>query len=366
MLTTIQVICAFNFLLFAGIIFIKKKQLDPSIIIFGFFLLGKGMTLTGSLLIDTFSETNAALFYAGILLNSFLFFYAPFLFLFAKSTSQGPLNSWNYRLHFTPFLSYLVINMVLVGAFSFSPGSHFFEQTLFIRRSFNELYYLQVIIYTSLSFWTLHRQKNKSKKFDQISKWLKQILVVFLLIWFLFLISNYVEDYKIGDSNLFTFSGMLLLLLLSNLTLIFLINNPHYFYNNLSVKLNQEKNKEILSEENYTRLCTIVTQQKLYTNSDLKIGDLSVALGMSTRNTSALISTFYRGNFYDFINFYRIEEAKSLLERPEENTTIQTILFDSGFNSKSVFNSTFKKQVGMTPSAYRKAQLEIFFSPSQS
>ena len=52
---------------------------------------------------------------------------------------------------------------------------------------------------------------------------------------------------------------------------------------------------------------------------------------------------------------YRINHVKKLFEDKEYfNSTIINIAYDSGFNSKSAFNTAFKKQTGMTPSAYRK------------
>ena len=59
-------------------------------------------------------------------------------------------------------------------------------------------------------------------------------------------------------------------------------------------------------------------------------------------------------NFYEFINHYRIEEAKAMLAESCQGKTITDIYTAAGFNSKSVFNTFFKKHVGMTPSEYRR------------
>jgi AraC-like DNA-binding protein len=58
-------------------------------------------------------------------------------------------------------------------------------------------------------------------------------------------------------------------------------------------------------------------------------------------------------NFHDFINHYRIEFAAKML-REDKEKSILDITYDSGFNSKSSFNSEFKKNIYMTPSQYRK------------
>ena len=60
-------------------------------------------------------------------------------------------------------------------------------------------------------------------------------------------------------------------------------------------------------------------------------------------------------NFFDFINQFRIDEARSILKNPEKKQfTVLEILYEVGFNSKSSFNTAFKKHTGLTPTQYRK------------
>ena len=61
-------------------------------------------------------------------------------------------------------------------------------------------------------------------------------------------------------------------------------------------------------------------------------------------------------NFYDFINNYRINFAKNLLNNPaDDKMTVLEILYEAGFNSKSAFNVAFKKETGVTPSQFRRS-----------
>jgi AraC-like DNA-binding protein len=60
-------------------------------------------------------------------------------------------------------------------------------------------------------------------------------------------------------------------------------------------------------------------------------------------------------SFFEFINRYRIEDAKAALIDPKyKNCTILAVAYDAGFNSKTSFNNAFKKYQGMTPSAFKK------------
>ena len=83
--------------------------------------------------------------------------------------------------------------------------------------------------------------------------------------------------------------------------------------------------------------------------------DLSKKLRVHYNILSRVINEKFHLGYNDFINKYRIDEAKLKLSDPEQkNRTILEILYDCGFNSKSVFNTTFKKFTGKTPSAFRK------------
>jgi AraC-like DNA-binding protein len=92
-----------------------------------------------------------------------------------------------------------------------------------------------------------------------------------------------------------------------------------------------------------------------YMNPGLTIKDLAKQIGMDVRETSLLINHTLNQNFYDFINRYRIDKAMDILKNPGyKKLTILEILYQVGFNSKSSFNTSFKKQTGLTPTDYRK------------
>ena len=73
-----------------------------------------------------------------------------------------------------------------------------------------------------------------------------------------------------------------------------------------------------------------------------------------------MINAGYDQNFFQFVNQYRIDEVKKQLIDPKnDHLSIVGIGFNSGFNSKTVFNTSFKQSVGMTPSEYRKTRSAI-------
>ncbi len=115
-------------------------------------------------------------------------------------------------------------------------------------------------------------------------------------------------------------------------------------------------------EENTTLVAQIekeMREARIYRNADLTLDQLSEAVKIPARKLSQIIKTAYGKNFYEFVNAYRVEEAKRLLVAPEyRNRTIMEVYLDAGFNSKSVFNTFFKKLEKMTPSQYKKLKLK--------
>jgi AraC-like DNA-binding protein len=94
---------------------------------------------------------------------------------------------------------------------------------------------------------------------------------------------------------------------------------------------------------------------KPYLEGELVLSQLAQQLGISANYLSQIINEQLEVNFYDFINGYRVEEAKRLMGNTgQEKLNILSIALDSGFNSKSAFYTAFKKATSMTPTQYRK------------
>ena len=97
-----------------------------------------------------------------------------------------------------------------------------------------------------------------------------------------------------------------------------------------------------------------------FINAELTVQDLSKQLNISRHHLTELLNNDIGKNFFTFINEYRVEEVKRrLLDARFEHLTIVAIAFESGFNSKSTFNSIFKQNTGNTPSQWKTAELKI-------
>lgn len=107
--------------------------------------------------------------------------------------------------------------------------------------------------------------------------------------------------------------------------------------------------------ERLARLEEYMIEYEPFLDGNLTIQDLANQLDLPAKELSLLINHHLNQHFYEFINTYRIEKAKEMLSNLEtRHLTILEILYKVGFNSKSSFNTSFKKVTGLTPSAYRK------------
>lgn len=111
----------------------------------------------------------------------------------------------------------------------------------------------------------------------------------------------------------------------------------------------ENKNKvEILND--------IMIKDQLYLNPNLNLKELSNKLEISQNHLSLLLNDYIGQNFYNYVNFYRIEEVKQRLANSKYvYQTLSSIGLDCGFNSKSAFNRIFKKATGKTPSEYKNS-----------
>ncbi len=100
------------------------------------------------------------------------------------------------------------------------------------------------------------------------------------------------------------------------------------------------------------KLETAMTSGALYTDSLLSLRKLCAELKENAHAVSQVINQDLQSNFYELVNRYRIERARQLLRESPDKTVLE-IALEVGFNSKSTFNTAFRRHVGMTPTEFR-------------
>jgi AraC-like DNA-binding protein len=130
-------------------------------------------------------------------------------------------------------------------------------------------------------------------------------------------------------------------------------------------KLLHEKNriKPVLADgridEIVKKIIVAMESGKLYQETELTLHQLSTHLQFPSHQVSQAINEGMNKTFYDLVNGYRVEEAKRLLLNPKNRSfTILSVGFEAGFNSKTTFNTVFKKFTGLTPTDFRERRQE--------
>ncbi|WP_106791816.1 helix-turn-helix domain-containing protein [Aquimarina sp. Aq78] len=141
-------------------------------------------------------------------------------------------------------------------------------------------------------------------------------------------------------------------------------SNNHVFLFQLIARLTGKKLKQIhikneshITNDNvyFKELDFLMKEAKIYRDPNLGLDSMAKKLNISGNYLSQLVNKLSGYNFTDYVNRYRIKDAKFKLRNPNFiNYTIIAIALESGFNSKSTFYSAFKKLTGISPKEYRK------------
>ena len=128
----------------------------------------------------------------------------------------------------------------------------------------------------------------------------------------------------------------------------------------LSKENNTIKKKPLLDKKTAAELSqkvlAFVAKEKPYLNPNVSLRDLANRIEIHPNRLSCLLNEHMGKKFNEFINGYRLKHFKILAKDPENaNISIIGLAYESGFNSKTVFNTFFKKETGMTPQQFLKS-----------
>ena len=281
-----------------------------------------------------------------------------------------------------PFI-YLYTNMRIRRIVRFDPKLllHFVPTVIFVLLAITiKVYSISVPIdiifsilslstYTTLSIIQLKKyQKKILNIYSDVERRnytsLKYLLIGILIILSLSLVSS-IAFYTMEYTLPFTPSLVITILLISS----------NQSYQSIIDRINYPDANQTIDDELYTNKANYITSKltiedqqalanlikqyiqddKPYLKIDLRLSDVAKALDQYPHHITEVLNTVFNRNFNDFINFYRVEEAKrQLLDLDKKNITFIAIANDCGFNSKSSFYRTFKQNTGMTPTEYIK------------
>ncbi len=261
----------------------------------------------------------------------------PFLFLYLKSSVVEGKSSW--ANHVIPYLT----SITILGYF-YPYVAHAEIWSRWIVCAI----YCQWLIYILLSLGYLKpiikRIKDK-ERLKRIDVWHLSIFLGVAFIWLAYAVSAY-TSYIVGALS-FTFVLYLIVLLL-----IFRNSNTGSFFQEKEKYKDKEIDQETLLI--IDQKLSVIIEKELFLNPNFNLEEAAKELKVTKHILSQYVNEVLGKSFSNLIKEYRIEKAKRLLET-EKNYTIESLGYDSGFNSKSTFFTAFKKITGQTPSEYQKA-----------
>lgn len=365
---------------FLTILVINKKNKSKGdyfllllLLLLGFLLAGYSMEVIG---IDTDYPIFLGFYTAlGILTGPLVYFY-----ILSYTNSSQKFNPL-VLLHALPYLFFTIFVFL---QFTLNSEGSIIEDKNIIEDSQKPIFFIMGLfrvfwgtIYLIASFFILKKHSLKiSKEFSYTEnidlKWLKYVVIMMAVIWstviFINILSNFNKfiDYRFGDNIIYVIITIVVFLLGYygiKQQIIFAPSsgnmqnpeNPKNSNGSNEIKkqyLNSGLSKED-SQNHLHRLQNYMKAEQPFTNGKLSLKEVAEYLEVSTNHLSQVINENLDKNFFDFINGYRVELIKEKMQdKSNSHLTLLGMAYDSGFNSKSSFNTIFKKFTDTTPSQF--------------
>lgn len=303
----------------------------------------------------------------------FPFFYGPFLYLYVLYSFKNQKNIQKLEyLHFSPIIISYIYMLPFYFGYTVQEKIQVDKGLVEDYSMFSNLLLIGFIVsgisYTILTYFKLIQHKKLlDDNFSLHSRiklnWLRNSLLCFLGVFVsatIIIVLREILHYQFPfNADIFFYSFIVLFVVYIGYSG---IRQQNLFSNNLSdknllfeTKIESEYKKSGLKSDiansKHRDLLKFMKTEKPYLNPKLTLSELAESLDISSNYLSQIINQYEKVNFHDFVNIYRVNE---FIERAQTNKNFNYLVnaFDSGFNSKSSFNSVFKKLKETTPSQY--------------
>ncbi len=303
-----------------------------------------------------------------------IFLYGPLLYFYFKRTSHKyKFQTWD-ALHLLPtiaLLAYLVLEVYSMPAHN--------KVVLMLSRMQNglgpqdssRLVILVILKVISLSVYgffigRVYQKGKKEKLIDGKSlKWQKNLYLIHIL--YVLTYSAYglviIKGYSHGWLYDISTASMAIMVLYVGYSANIqpMVFNGAYAYrtNKLFPKYEKSGLTPSLSIELKENLVHLFAVDKIYKENTISLDMVADKLNTTRHNASQIINEHFNVSFHEFVNMYRIKEAKQMLaEDYQRKLNIINVAYEVGYNNKVTFNKAFKKDTNLTPTQYQKTALE--------
>ncbi|MEM8890379.1 MAG: helix-turn-helix domain-containing protein [Bacteroidota bacterium] len=339
LLTYILTLGGIQGLILSFIIYLKKPSFQANkFLAFFIFILGLGCLFDNNLhplSLDLFIWVWAG---NSLLLSPLLYLYISF-FIKPRPISPGILGH---------FICFFLIKGLMI--FVHVQNAYQDDAVISLGTFLNYFLILYNLIYIGLGFKLLaaDQGKRESKKLLGLVRSLLWIFAAYNFVFFIRRIMSqlYLVEWSFLENYLYL--GVAILIYLISAKIIY---QPDFLY------LKEKYAKSSLSKQDIEKYGLKIKEyfekQRAFIDPEFNLNRLSKDLALEKHKVSQILGDYFEASFYDLLNQYRIEEVcRQLLSSRQENYSILGIAFDCGYQSKSSFNTAFKKIKGITPSAF--------------
>jgi len=303
----------------------------------------------------------------------------PIFYLFLRASVYRDFHLT--KLSLLHILPVLIFNGFLVAVFYSKHWTGEFTQEYaedYSKGDWHKLAYVaihvQIIVYHIFNFILLQRyrlqlKENHSNPQLDNYKWLFSIFLVFAIrdaLWTIANVFRFTEpEYFKTSEQILTFLALLmvswiLLKALRNPAIFSGLHNNHILVKDLlkTQEKSSPSDRDEKDKQTIKKIEAHMVNNEPYLDANLSMDKLSNQMNIDARELSLFINHTLNKHFFDFVNEYRVNKAKEMLRDPNhKEVTVLEILYTVGFNSKSSFNTVFKKFSGMTPTQFREKSL---------
>ncbi len=355
---TLICIALFGFL---GLLLItsKVKRSLANTILGTFFLCWAFNFLDGYLLLDEFYLKYPQL---ALWEDALIFTYGPLIYFYVKALFKD-IPPWKPQ-HFWHLIPFFLLLITLVAVYHMQPLDYqrgILQDILALDQvssifPITMMIIVHILIYFVASFRRVKRYQDLLKDLYATFniQWLSNTLIFLIVIVIVSLLISVMQFY--GGKQLFE-TGLIvlniILLVFISQILFKAFEEPELFaLEKRAYRLTISKDKQLQISKAVSRA---MEKDKMYLDPDVTLMELARRIQASPREASQVINDRFQQNFFDLINSRRIQEAQNILKSSTDpKLTVSEVMYQVGFNSKSSFNTQFKKKTGITPSEFKK------------
>jgi len=192
---------------------------------------------------------------------------------------------------------------------------------------------------------------------DPKLKLARSVGIHFIIIILIFAFAKLHYGRDIGDYLISTYlSFMIFLTSISVVRNSTFFGQPQFFLQFPGEKYKKSSLSEAEKDAIHQKILIEMDENRYFAGNLASLSDLAHSIKESSHHVSQVMNEVMGKGFFELLAWYRVEEAKRILRKdPEAKLTIEDIAEQVGYNSKSSFNTVFKKQTGQTPSEFRRS-----------